>query len=138
MEKINQINRLATILGLGAFTGSIPLVAITSFFKFENIFLIAVLFISGPGAIATALLLDGDIKERITIAFLSGVIATIIVVLSAGIGTKLLLFLNLNILKIFGGISVLLIGLIIMGIKIPENLPFGIIVLGVILGGIFK
>jgi hypothetical protein len=137
-RRINQINQLSTILGLGAFTGSIPLAAISGFFKFENIFLIAVLFMAGPGAIATALLLDGNMKERILIAFLSGLIATLIVMLSAGIGVKILMFLNINILKIFGGISVLLIGLIIMGIKIPENIPLGIIILGVIVGGIFK
>lgn len=136
--KINQMNKLATMLGMGAFTGAIPTAALTGFFKPENAFLIAVLFMAGPGAITTALLLDGNMKERIFSALLAGAIATIIVVFAAGIGTKALGFFNLNVLKIFGGIAVLVIGLLIMGVKINDKIPFIVMLSGIVLGGIFR
>ena len=136
--KSKQLNRLATMLGMGAFTGAIPVAALAGFFKPENAFMIAVLFMAGPGAITTALLLDGDMKQRMLIALFAGLIATTIVVLSAGVGTSLLSFLNLTVLKISGGIAVLLIGLMIMGIKLPENLPLGIMLIGIIIGGILR
>jgi hypothetical protein len=94
---------------------------------------IAVLFLAGPGAIATALLFDGSMKERMFAALVAGLIATLIVVLAAGVGTSLISFLNLNILKLTGGLAVLLIGLIIMGIKIPEKIPLIIMIIGIIL-----
>ena len=136
--KKNKLNRLATMLGMGALTGAVPLAAVGGFFKPENAFVIAVLFMAGPGSIATAILLDGDMKTRMLVALCAGLIATLLVVLSAGVGTTLLSFLNLKALKIAGGIAVLLIGLMIMGVKIPENLPLGIMLFGIVLGGILK
>ena len=124
----NQINRLGTILGLGGLTGNVSMAALAGLFKPENAFMLAVLFMAGPGAIVTALLLDGSMKQRMFAALLAGVLATIIVVLAAGVGAKLLSFLNLNLLKIAGGISVLLIGLIIMGVKIPDKIPLIIMI----------
>jgi putative Mn2+ efflux pump MntP len=93
---------------------------------------------AGPGAILTALFFDGTMKERMLAALIAGFIATIIVVLAAGIGTKAFGFFNLNILKVFGGLAILIIGLIIMGLKINENIPLGIIVLGLIAGAIWR
>lgn len=127
--KIKQVNKLTTMLGMGGITGAVSVAALTGLFKPENAFILAVLFIAGPGAIATALLIDGTMKERMLTAFLAGIIATIIVVFAAGIGVKALSFLNLNILKITGGIAVIFIGLIIMGIKIPDKTPL------IIMGG---
>jgi len=137
-NKISQINRLATMLGMGAFTGSISIAAISGLFKIENAFTLAVLFMAGPGAIATALFFDGTMKERILSALFAGIIATLIVMLAAGIGTKAISFLNLDILKIAGGISVLIIGLIIMGVKIPDKIPLVIIVVGIIISTIWR
>jgi len=137
-NKISQINRLATMLGMGAFTGSISIAAISGLFKIENAFTLAVLFMAGPGAIATALFFDGTMKERILSALFAGIIATLIVMLAAGIGTKAISFLNLDILKIAGGISVLIIGLMIMGIKISDKIPLIIIIAGIIFSAIWR
>lgn len=142
MEKKNivtsQARKLLTLLGAGGLTGHVSLGALAGLFRPENALMLAVLFMAGPGAIITAVFLDGTMKERIFAALLAGILATIIVVLAAGIGTKMLGFLNLNILKISGGIAVLLIGLIIMGIKIPDKVPLIIIGLGIIAGGIWR
>jgi len=137
-NKKSQINSLATILGIGGLNGSISLAALAGLFKIENAFMLAVLFMAGPGAILTALFFDGTMKERMLAALFAGLIATIIVVLAAGVGTKALGFFNLDVLKIAGGIAVLLIGLLIMGVKINQNIPFGIIVLGLIAGAIWR
>jgi small neutral amino acid transporter SnatA (MarC family) len=100
--------------------------------------MLAVLFIAGPGAIITALLLDGTAKERMVTALSAGIIATIIVILAAGLGTKVLSFLNLNILKITGGIAIFGIGLMVMGLKIPDKIPLIIVVLGLVLSFIWR
>ncbi len=136
--KKGQINRLATILGIGGLNGSISIAALAGLFKIENAFMIAVLFIAGPGAILTALFFDGTMKERMLAALFAGLIATTLVVLAAGVGAKALAFFNLNILKFTGGIAILLIGLLIMGLKIPENIPLGVIFLGLIAGAIWR
>jgi putative Mn2+ efflux pump MntP len=100
--------------------------------------MLAVLFMAGPGAILTAFFFDGSMKERMLAALFAGLIATVIVVLAAGIGTKALGFFNLNVLKISGGIAILLIGLLIMGLKINDKLPMAIILLGLIVGAIWR
>jgi small neutral amino acid transporter SnatA (MarC family) len=142
MEQVNfvigQSKKLLTVLGAGGLTGHVSLGALGGLFRPENALMLAVLFMAGPGAIITAVFLEGSMKERIFAALLAGILATIIVVLAAGIGTKALSFLNLNILKISGGIAVLLIGLIMMGVKIPDKIPLLIIGLGIIAGGIWR
>ncbi|MFC1754540.1 hypothetical protein ACFL96_14285 [Thermoproteota archaeon] len=115
-----------------------PLAAIAGFFKPENAFSIAVLFMAGPAAILTAVLLDGTVKQRMLAAVLAGVIATTIVVLAAGLGPQLLEFMNITVLKIVGGVAVMAIALLIMGVKIPNHLPTAIMVLGVILSFILR
>jgi hypothetical protein len=135
---MKQTNRLAMILGFGGLTGAVPLAAAAGLFKLENAFSIAVLFMAGPGAILTAVLMGGEVKQRMLAALLAGIIATIIVVLAAGIGPALLDFVNLNIMKIAGGIAIIAIALLIMGVKIPEHLPTIIMVVGLILSVIIK
>ena len=133
-----QSKRLLTLLGAGGLTGHVSIGALSGLFRPENALMLAVLFMAGPGAIVTAVFLDGAMKERILAALLAGVLATIIVILAAGIGAKALSFLNLDILKIFGGIAVVLIGLIIIGVKIPDKIPLIVIGLGIMVGGIFR
>ena len=133
-----QSKRLLTLLGAGGLTGHVSICALSGLFRPENALMLAVLFMAGPGAIVTAVFLDGAMKERILAALLAGVLATIIVILAAGIGAKALSFLNLDILKIFGGIAVVLIGLIIIGVKIPDKIPLIVIGLGIMVGGIFR
>ena len=133
-----QIRKLATLLGMGALTGPVPIAAATGMFRVENVFLIAIVFMAGPGAMLTACLTEGEIRQRILVALISGIIATSIVMISAGFGPKLLDFVNLRVIQIAGGISVLLIGLLIMGIKIPERLPLLIMISGLAISLITK
>jgi len=131
-------NRLAMILGMGATTGVVSIAALSGLFTLENAFANAILFMAGPGALITAIMMEGEMRERMLAALLAGVIATILVVLAAGLGTRLLSFLNLNVLRIAGGIAVLAIGLIIMGLQINDKIPFGIIVIGLVLAGVWR
>ena len=134
----NQTKNLTILMSLGGLNGTVSIAALAGLFKIENIFLLSILFIAGPGAILTAFFLDGDSKVRILSALLAGIIATIIVILAAGIGVKALLFLNITLLKFFGGLAVVTIGLLIIGIKIPDKLPMLIILAGIIFSLLFK
>ena len=126
------------MLGLGGLNGVIPIAAASGFFTIKNSLLIAILFMAGPGAILLASLLEGTIKERMFSALIAGAIATIIVIFSAGFGPKLLGFANLTVLKIAGGIALFGIGLLIMGVKIPEKIPIIIIISGLAISLINK
>tara|TARA_Y100000310_G_scaffold340912_1_gene438310 strand:- start:2310 stop:2720 length:411 start_codon:yes stop_codon:yes gene_type:complete len=130
-----QINKLATMLGIGGLNGNIALAALAGVFKTENILMISALLIAGPGSIITASLLEGQIRQRMLIALISCFIASTFIIFSAGIGPVLLSKLNIQILQIFGGISIVCIALLVAGIKIPENLPTIFIILGIV-GGI--
>jgi hypothetical protein len=133
-----QTIKLATILGIGSVTGTIAIAAASGLFRLNNVLMIAFAFIAGPGAIINSALLDGNTKERIISAIIAGLIATIFVTLSAGFGPKLLGSFNLNLIKIFGGLSIILIGLIIMGVKIPESSPILIMLFGLVIGGLLR
>jgi len=135
---MKNITKLATMLGMAGINGSVSLAALQGLFTLKNAPMLAILFMAGPGAILTACLLDGATKERILAALVAGALATIIVIFAAGIGPKLLNFVNLNIIKIFGGIAIFFIALMIAGIKIPEKIPFIILVAGIIGGIIWK
>lgn len=134
----NQIGKFALVLGMAGLDGHVALAALSGLFKLENVFSLAVIFMAGPSAILTAVLLDGSVRERMFAALLAGIIATIIVMFAAGIGPKLLTFLDLGVIKIFGGIAIMVIALMIMGLKIPENLPLLIMLAGVIFGVLLR
>ena len=133
-----QMSKLTALLSMSGLDGAVVVATIAGFFTRENAPLIAVLFIAGPGAIASAILLSGDVKERMIVALLSGFIATSIIMFVAGFGPKLIAFVNLQILSIFGGISIMLIGLMVAGIKLPDKLPIAVMAFGVLLSGILK
>jgi hypothetical protein len=133
-----QTKKLATMLGMGGLNGTVTLAAISGMFKLENVFLIALLLIAGPGSILIACMSEGVLKERIFSALIAGFIATVIVMLAAGIGPKLLDFVNLNMVKLAGGISIILIGLTILGLQIPSKFPFLVIITGIIGGILLK
>jgi len=133
--KRKEISKLTLLLGASGLDGSVVFAALAGLFRWENVLLIALLFMAGSGAILTASLIDGAPRERMLIALVSGIIATIIIVFSAGIGPVLISFLNVSVVRIFGGISIGMIGLIILGVKIPDTVPFGIMILGII-GGV--
>ncbi len=132
------LKALITILGIGALDGSVALAALSGFFKPTNIIIIALVFLAGPAAILSACLLDGNTKERIMVALVAGIIATILVSLAAGFGPKFLSLFNLRIIKIVGAISVGSIALLIAGVKIPENSPFFIMIIGLARGLIWR
>ena len=126
------------MLGLGGINGTIALAAAEGMFTIKNAPVNAVLFMAGPGAILTAALMEGEIRQRIIAALLAGIIATGIVMLAAGFGPELLNFLNLKILKIAGGLAIFAIALLIMGVKIPENIPTIIIIIGAVTALIWR
>lgn len=137
-NKIEQTKKLTLMLGMGGLTGTIAIAALTGLFKLSNVPAITFGFMAGPGAIITSILLDGNMKERMFVALLAGIMATLIVILAAGFGPKLLGFLNINILKIAGGLSIFAIALLVSGIKINGNIPIAIIIIGLIASLIWR
>ncbi len=135
---MKQNNRLTMILGMAGLNGTVALAALSGLFTLENALTNAVLFMAGPGAILTAALSDGTVRERMFAAVLAGVIATIIVVLAAALGPKLLGFLNMDVIKVMGGIAIGVIALIIMGVKIPEWVPLILMIAGVVIGAVWR
>lgn len=133
-----SLQSLTLMLGLGGLNGSIAIAAASGFFTPNNALLIASLFIAGPGSLTLASLLDGTIKERIITALLAGIIATGMVIFAAGIGPKLLSFLNLHILRIAAGIALTAIALLIAGIPISEKIPWMIMILGLLVSSIWR
>lgn len=134
-----KTKRLATFLSMSGIDGCSIIASANGFFKSSNIIPIALLFIAGPGAILLAIMLDGDLKYRIYSALIAGLLATVVIILAAGFGPKITNLLNFEILKIFGGIAIISIGLITIGLRISEKIPFIIIIAGVIfsLVGVF-
>jgi len=131
-------NKLLALLSIPSLDGTVAIAAARGMFTIKNSFLISLLFLAGPLAIMSASQIEGAIKERIFAAGTAGIIATAIIIFAASIGPKLLELVNFEIIKIAGGLSILCIGLIILGIKIPNKIPLAIIILGIIIGGTLK
>ena len=133
-----EITKLTTMLGLGGVNGTVALAALQGLFTVSNAPMLAVTLMAGPGAILTASMLDGAAKQRMFAALLAGVIATLIIILAAGLGPKFLSLVNLKIIKISGAIAIGFIALLILGIKIPENSPLAIMLVGLVAGIIWR
>lgn len=133
-----KVNQLALILGMAGIDGAVSIAALSGLFNMENALVNSVLFLAGPGAIISALTLDGTAKQRMLGALMAGIAATIIVILAAGVGAKLLGILNMKILKIAGGLALMTTSLIIMGLNVPTKVPLGIILIGIICGLLIK
>ena len=88
-------------------------------------------FLAGPAALLATVMLDGGVRERMIAAMFAGLIATIMIVVAAGFGPELLKFVDLLVIKIIGGLVVMVIGLFVMGIKI-----FLMVLVVMIIGGI--
>ena len=138
MEIINQITKLATVLGAPAFTGAIPLLAAKGMVNMSTVSMIAVPLIVGPGALMTAALLDGTMKERAVAAMAAILLAGILIMITAIFGPKMIGMLNIEILKVFGGVAVIAIALMIMGLKIPSLTPVIIMAVGIIASLIWR
>ena len=137
-NKKNQLKRLAFILSLPAITGGISLAALAGLFRIENFPFLTFSFIIGPTGFITSLLLKGIFKERVLTALLAGLFATLMAILAAGFGTQLLSKLNIPLLRLVGGISVMIISLIIMGLKINDKIPLAIMAVGIVMSLIWK
>ncbi|MBS3127622.1 hypothetical protein J4410_00585 [Candidatus Woesearchaeota archaeon] len=133
-----QVQKLTMLLSSSSLDGSAALAATAGFFTLGNTFSIAFPMMAGPGALILASLIEGSIIERMLVALLGGIIATILVMVAAGIGPNLLTFLNINILQIVGGLAIMVIGLIVMGVPIPKHSPLFIMILGLIISVLWR
>lgn len=98
----------------------------------------ALTLLAGPGAILTAATLEGSLRERMITSIVAGIIATIILVLAAVVGTKLGVFVNFSILKLAGATAVLSIALLLFGAAIPQKTPLTVMALGIIASIIWR
>lgn len=133
-----KVNRLGMLMGLGGLNGSVAIAALEGLFTLKNVPMLALAFMVGPGAILAAALIDDSSRARMFVALLAGIFSTILIVAAAGIGPKLLGLVNVSVLKVVGGASVVLIGLLIAGFKIPENVPSIVMVFGIIASFIWR
>ena len=133
-----KAQQLTTLLSMPSINGSAAIGAIAGLFSWSQLLVISFGFLAGPGALILALMLPGETQQRMIVAGVAGCIATGALILSAGMGPLLLQHLNLSILKIMGGLSVIAIGLLIMGIRIPSHMPTVLIVIALVLGVIIK
>jgi hypothetical protein len=133
-----KMKKLTTILSMAALDGNVAILASTGMFHLKNSPLFAFSIIAGPCSIALACLLGGAIKERMITALVAGLIATFLIIFAATVGPQLLEYVNMNLVRIFGGIAVLFIALGMIGLKLPNNLPTYTIVGGVIISLIFR
>jgi hypothetical protein len=141
MKKINIIEntkKLAKLLSLPAIDGNISLLAASGLLTIKSAPIIALSLIAGPVSLIVASSLGGNAKENVIAGLFAGLIALSLVVMAALIGSQLDNIINLNILKVFGGIALIIIGMSIIGLKIPENIPMIIIGLGIIISLIIK
>jgi len=129
---------LTLLMGISALDGCVPLAALAGLFKLQNAPMIALIFMAGPAAIITAVLLPGAVRDRMIAALVAGVIATTLVMLAAGIGPSLLKLINIDIMRIFGGIAIAIIALIVTGLKIPDTVPMIVVGLGIIVALIWR
>jgi hypothetical protein len=135
---IQDIINLSIILGMAGMNGHIALMSARGLLTKKNIVLIATTFIAGPAAMISSALTDGSSKERILVALSAGLIATIIVIIAALLGPKLSNIANMEILKIVGGIAIMLVAFSILGLKIPGIIPTAIIILGMVFALVWR
>ena len=124
--------------GLASFSGLVPIASATGLFTMQNCLLIATSFMVGPAAILVAAFSSGTTSERILCALISGLLATGIVIIAATLGPKLLVLVNLKLLKIISGIGIMAIAFLIMGVKMNEQIPTAIMILGLVASVIFR
>lgn len=137
----SKISKLATMMSMPAMDGTMILFAIAGLLTFANALFIGLFVISGPVAMTTAALFKDNLFNNIFSATAAGLIATISVVIAAVLGPQLNSFVNIDMLKIFGGLATITIGLTFLGIKIPDKIPLIIVGFGLlisIMGGIAK
>ncbi|PLW80228.1 hypothetical protein C0585_03690 [Candidatus Woesearchaeota archaeon] len=132
------MKNLTWLMSLAGTTGTISLFAVSGFLKFENLLAIVFPTIVGPSVILAASMLEGTLKEKLLVALTAGLISTLVVMVCAALGTLITDNLNMSLLKIFGGISILSISLMMLNIKLPSSSPIIIIMLGFAISLLWK
>lgn len=130
--------KLTMLMAGSAFDGTMITLAATGLLQIKTALSIAFPIIVGPASIILALTMGGTMKERMFASFISGLTATMIIVFAATLGTKLTEFIDLNILRILGGLVLFIISLTLFGFKIPERTIPVVLISGLILSIIWK
>ena len=138
MKLIKKSEKLANLMSLGALNGNITLFASSGLLTIKEAPLLAFSVIAGPASIIVASNIGGSMKERLFASLIAGLIATLLVISAATIGTKLMDIVNFKLLQIIGGFSIILIGLTMMGMNIPSKFPFIAMILGLIISIIWR
>ncbi len=138
MNLAKQIKELCSILLLGIIDGTTIIASTTGFFTFTNIPLIAFVFLAGPATILIAALLTGDMFERVLVSAISGIIATIALIVTSALGPKILNHVNLSVLRFASAFALMSIALLMINIAIPKKTPLFIVFTGIILSIIMK
>ena len=133
MKLIKKSRKLATLMSLPALDGNITLLTESGLLTLKSAPLFAFSLIAGPVAILVATTIGGTMKERMIIGLMAGITATSFIVVAAVLGPKLAEIVNFNVLKIFGGSAIILIGLTLFGLKIPDKIPMFIIITGFVI-----
>ncbi|MFT4326718.1 MAG: hypothetical protein ACMXYK_04410 [Candidatus Woesearchaeota archaeon] len=124
--------QLTMMLCLPALTGAITVASISGLLTVQHAVTAALTLLAGPGTLLTAAMHEGNMPERLLGAGIALIIASIATLIAAGFGSILLGMVNETIVRIAGGIAIMLIGLLIIGISIPEKLPLIVLAGGII------
>jgi hypothetical protein len=100
---------LTTLLSMPSINGAAAIGAVAGLFSWNQLLVISFGLLAGPGALLLAIMLPGQMQHRMIVAGVAGCIATGALIISAGFGPLLLQHLNVPILKIVGGLSVVAI-----------------------------
>ncbi|MBI2146479.1 hypothetical protein HYU22_04005 [Candidatus Woesearchaeota archaeon] len=138
MAKKTTLKDLVTLLSMPSFDGHVITLAGSGLLVLPMAPVFALTLLAGPGAILTAATLEGSLRERMITSIVAGIIATIILVLAAVVGTKLGVFVNFSILKLAGATAVLSIALLLFGAAIPQKTPLTVMALGIIASIIWR
>ncbi len=137
-QKMGKAGQLAMLMSMPALDGNIVLLVLGGLFSLQNVMLIGLTVMSGPGAFIQSATIDATTRERVIVSVVAGLIATVAVILAATMGPKLFEFIDVNIMKFAGGVAVCLIGLMIAGVKLPSMIPLVIVVTGLVLSFVAK
>ncbi len=132
MKTSTNTRKLVTLLSMSSLDGHVITLAGSGLLVLPLAPVFAFTLLAGPGAIMTAATLDGSLPERVMTSIAAGIIATIIIVLAAILGTKLSSLVNFPLLKLAGATAVLSIALLLFGAAIPQKTPMAVMVLGII------
>jgi len=138
MRIIENIQKLAGILSLSSFDGHIAIIAGSGLLTLKTAPVFAFSAIAGPAAILLAATMQGAMKERILAAIAAGLLATVIVMLAAAMGSAMSSFLSFRILRIFGGVALVAIALMMFGLNMSEKIPLIIMLAGFIAAALWS